>query len=203
MRYVSIDIETTGLDPDKCQIIELAAVIDDLVTPFEELPKFRYLVKEAAEPLYRGEPYALSMHAALFREIATRSAVPFDPYRSYLINEDILESEARLTGCLRNWLKEYGVTPDLFLAAGKNFAGFDARFMRRLPQADLFTWEHRVLDPGPLYMLPTDTIVPSTNTCIERAKMQGMEIHNIPGDPHTALYDALMVCALIRNHFND
>jgi DNA polymerase III epsilon subunit-like protein len=200
MRYVSIDIETTGLDPDKCQIIELAAVIDDLVTPFEELPKFRYLVKE---PTYRGEPYAFSMHAALFREIATRLEPSFDPYRSYGVNEDIMESEARLTGCLRRWLEENDITPSLFLAAGKNFAGFDARFMRRLPRADLFTWEHRVLDPGPLYMLPTDTIVPSTNTCIERAEMQGMEAHNIPGDPHTALYDALMVCALIRNHFND
>ena len=201
MKYVSIDIETTGSDPDKCQIIELVAVIDDLVTPFEELPKFRYLVKEST---YKGEPYALSMHAALFREIATR-LVPgsFDPYRSYGVTEDIFQTEVRLTGCLRKWLEANGVTPSLFLVAGKNFAGFDARFMRRLPRADLFTWEHRVLDPGPLYMLPTDTIVPSTCTCLRRAEEQGMETYNIPGDPHTALYDALLVCALIRNHFND
>jgi hypothetical protein len=198
MRYVSIDIETTGLDPDKCQIIELAAVIDDLVTPFEELPKFRYLVKE---PTYRGEPYAFSMHAPLFREIATSIDPCCREYGSDVTK--VARSENLLTTSLAEWLNSHGVTSNLFLAAGKNFAGFDARFMRRLPRADLFTWEHRVLDPGPLYMLPTDTIVPSTNTCIERAEMQGMEAHNIPGDPHTALYDALMVCALIRNHFND
>jgi DNA polymerase III epsilon subunit-like protein len=199
MRYVSIDIETTGLDPDKCQIIELAAVIDDLVTPFEELPKFRYLVKE---PTYRGEPYAFSMHAALFREIATSSmCYSVLPRESDIVS--VVASEGAVTHRLSKWLDLNDVTPNLFLAAGKNFAGFDARFMRRLPQANLFTWEHRVLDPGPLYMLPTDTIVPSTNTCIERAEMQGMEGHTIPGDPHTALYDALMVCALIRNHFND
>lgn len=200
MRYVSIDLETTGLDPDKCQVIELAAVIDDLVTPLEELPTFRYLVKE---PVYRGEPYALSMHAALFREIATRVMLAPNPYKLWSRNEDMVQTEDRLTGCLRKWLKAYGVTPALFLAAGKNFAGFDARFMRRLPGAAGFAWEHRVLDPGPLYMLPTDTIVPSTSTCLERAEAQGMETHNIPGDPHTALHDALMVCALIRNHFND
>lgn len=202
MRYVSIDLETTGLDPDKCQIIELAAVIDDLVTPFEELPKFRYLVKE---PTYKGEPYAFSMHAALFREIATSGMTPTHipfPHDEYGAVK-VVGPESTVISRLAGWLAENNVTPGLFLAAGKNFAGFDARFMRRLPQADLFTWEHRVLDPGPLYMVPTDTIVPSTSTCMDRAEAQGMETHNIPGDPHTALYDTLMVCALIRNHFND
>jgi hypothetical protein len=154
------------------------------------------------EPTYRGEPYAFSMHAALFREIATSSmCYSVLPHESDVVS--VVGSEEGVTHRLSTWLNLNNITPNLFLTAGKNFAGFDARFMRRLPQADLFTWEHRVLDPGPLYMLPTDTIVPSTNTCIERAEMQGMEAHNIPGDPHTALYDALMVCALIRNHFND
>jgi hypothetical protein len=198
MRYVSIDLETTGLDPDKCQIIELAAVIDDLVTPFEELPKFRYLVKE---PTYRGEPYAFSMHAVLFREIATTIDPSCHEYGSEVTK--VARAENLLTTTLADWLNSHEVTSNLFLAAGKNFTGFDARFMRRLPEAHKLTWEHRVLDPGPLYMLPTDTIVPSTSTCMDRAEAQGMETHNIPGDPHTALYDALMVCALIRNHFND
>ena len=197
MRYVSIDLETTGLDPDKCQIIELAAIIDDLVTPLEELPKFRYLVKE---PVYRGEPYAFSMHAALFREIVAGGDVECWNYQN---RTNLRGRENMLTSCFREWLDENHLPAHLFLAAGKNFAGFDARFMRRLPEAYKLTWEHRVLDPGALYMLPTDTIVPSTNTCIERAEMQGMETENIPGDPHTALHDALMVCALIRNHFND
>ena len=43
MHYVSIDIETTGLDPMKNQIVEIGAVIDKIgsKTPIEDLPKFR------------------------------------------------------------------------------------------------------------------------------------------------------------------
>ena len=43
MKYISIDIETTGLDKDKHQIVEIGAVIDELGsdTPIEDLPRFR------------------------------------------------------------------------------------------------------------------------------------------------------------------
>ena len=71
MKYVSIDLETTGLDPENNDIIEFGAVIDDLrdMKPVEELPRFHaYIVKDE----YKGQPYALSMHPTIFRRIATR-----------------------------------------------------------------------------------------------------------------------------------
>ena len=78
MKYVSIDLETTGLDPETCDIIEIGAVIDDLEArgeqgearlPIKDLPKFHaYVVKES----YQGEPYALSMHPKIFKRIATK-----------------------------------------------------------------------------------------------------------------------------------
>ena len=42
MKYISIDIETTGLDPENCQILSIGAVIEDTLNqlPFEELPTF-------------------------------------------------------------------------------------------------------------------------------------------------------------------
>ncbi len=36
MRYVSIDIETLGLDPTCCDIVEFGAVIDDLESDSKE-----------------------------------------------------------------------------------------------------------------------------------------------------------------------
>ena len=33
MLYCSIDIETTGLDPETCDIIQFAAVLDNLADP--------------------------------------------------------------------------------------------------------------------------------------------------------------------------
>ena len=55
MRYVSIDLETTGLDAINNDIIEFGAVLDDLadMKPLEELPRFHaYICKEE----YRGQP---------------------------------------------------------------------------------------------------------------------------------------------------
>ena len=49
MKYVSIDIETTGINPLVNDIIEFAAVIDDTnaKVPIENLPKFhRYIKKD-------------------------------------------------------------------------------------------------------------------------------------------------------------
>ena len=44
MPYVSIDIETTGLDPESCQMLEIGAVWDDWTKPIDELPSYRRLV---------------------------------------------------------------------------------------------------------------------------------------------------------------
>jgi DNA polymerase III alpha subunit (gram-positive type) len=42
MLYCSLDIETTGLNPKTCDIIQFAAVLDDLSNPqpLEKLPRF-------------------------------------------------------------------------------------------------------------------------------------------------------------------
>jgi DNA polymerase III epsilon subunit-like protein len=68
MLYVSIDLETTGLDPNACQVIEFAAVIEDTLNPlpYEELPKFSKLVLHDS---VQGELYAVNMNAAIFKEL--------------------------------------------------------------------------------------------------------------------------------------
>ena len=62
MPYVSIDIETTGLDPETCQILEIGAVLDDWTKPIDELPVYHRLVYHKE---YRGSAYALAMNANL------------------------------------------------------------------------------------------------------------------------------------------
>lgn len=47
MKYVSVDIETTGLDHDLCQIIEFTAVLADSAKPFQEVMlTFHRVLKE-------------------------------------------------------------------------------------------------------------------------------------------------------------
>ncbi len=190
MKYISIDIETSGLDPDNCQIIEFGAVIDDMETPLEKCPTFRYRVKANH---YRGEPYALAMHKEFFEEIGK-----VDGY-AYTGPNDLVGGECGLPSYFARWLQSHGVRPKDFTAAGKNFAEFDAQFIRKLPAFhnwESFKWRHAILDPGPLYVLSTDVKVPDMAECVERAG--GLDLYDIPGKPHSAVYDATVVCALLR-----
>ena len=185
--FVSIDIETTGLDEKTCQTIEIGAVIDDWLEPLANPPEFHCYVKRDR---YSGEPYALSMHPTIFRRIATAE----EGYDYFYPKEAMIE-----LGC---WMRDNGAyVPDpdhpkreaRAVVAGKNFAAFDDKFLRQLPHFDEYVkYHHRVLDPGMLYWDPiTDIKPPGTATCMERAGLAG-EV------AHTALEDAKCVAKLIQ-----
>ena len=65
-KYVSIDIETTGLDPQTCQILEIGMVVEDWQTPIEDLPCLTFLVDPG---IIVGEPYALQMNSQVLLDI--------------------------------------------------------------------------------------------------------------------------------------
>lgn len=186
-RYVSIDIETTGLDKQICQLLEVGAVIDDLDNmgdALETLPKFHcYIVRD----FYVGEPYALAMHAEIFKRISKREA----PY-SYF-------TELEFATAFHKFLFSHGLDERSIKVAGKNFASFDEHFLtpvfRNLPdyaKAKDMKFSHRVLDPAILYwQRDKDSWIPGSSVCMERAGMDG-EV------AHTALEDAQMVVELVR-----
>jgi oligoribonuclease len=179
MRYISIDIETTGLDPDTCQTLEIGAVAEDWVTPIDRLPRFRRVL------LYDriiGNPFALALNASLLKQIA---AAPKDD--SIFCKPDELGQQ------FAEWINSCGLDPLHLQPAGKNFASFDAQFMKRLPNFyEHVQFRHRTLDPAILFWRPAeDEKLPDTKTCMERA--------NIPGEvAHTAVEDALVVVKMIR-----
>jgi len=178
--YISIDIETTGLDPETCQILSIGAVIEDWETPVDKLPSFECYVDNGK---ITGSAYALSMHSKILRAIATKDTdveilkpnCIAEEFEEWLSQHDLESCEKRLT------------------VAGKNFGSFDRQFLERLPYwQDLIHIEHRCIDPGSLYYRPDiDDGLPDTKTCMERAGIAG-EV------AHTALEDALVVVKLIR-----
>ena len=190
--YVSIDIETTGLDPEKHQILEIGAVIDDWVSSVESLPTFRCYVDNGS--LIQGHPYALSMHPKILRYIATngKSREP-DQERVVIVEQE------HVAEYFLKWLQGWGIMPTKrhITAAGKNFSGLDYQFLRRLPKWEKFIpTQHRVIDPGNLYFDPRidNGELPSMQTCMTRA--------GIPGTvAHTAVEDAIVVVKLIRTWF--
>ena len=177
MPYVSIDLETTGLDPETCQILEIGAIYDN-GGMLETLPIFhRYI----AHPVYTGEPYALALNAKILRRLSG----PHD--NSVLSPGQVAES-------FYSWLRAQGWDGKTSLTpAGKNFASFDKQFLDRLPGFKrTVKLNHRVLDPTLFYWLPgTDERLPDSKTCMERAGIKGKVAH-------TAVEDAEMVIRLIR-----
>lgn len=194
MQYCSIDIETTGLNPKTCDIVQFAAVIDDLSNPLplEKLPRFQTYFNQST---FTGEPYALSMHPAIFRKIADA--------QQYKVEEDQEGNRFMQIGdlpcALYNFLTGNGIKEDpksgrvKITVAGKNVGMFDLPFLKKkIKYWDKITILHRVIDPAILYYLPGDKVLPDSKLCMERAGFAG-EV------AHTALEDALMVVKLVRH----
>lgn len=190
MKYVSLDLETTGLDSNLHQIIEIACVIDDLSCPpeIDYLRKCESYHKIVRHPNYNFSPHAMKMHMrnGLLDELLGNA---------YVDSADVAGAD-QVGGLLMNWL----IKSDLHdpfskpAVAGKNFARFDAPFLLKLHGFSIGQewWHHRSLDVGSLYAKATDTELPSTEECLKRAGLKS-------GGNHRAMDDALDVVRLVRH----
>ena len=70
MRYMSLDIETGGLDFEECDILSFCAILDDLSDPrpLEELPVLNCMFTK--NTAYKGQPGGLAMNSDLLLKIA-------------------------------------------------------------------------------------------------------------------------------------
>lgn len=168
MKYLSIDTETTGLDPETCQVLSFSAVLEDTEhpeIPVEELPFIHVIFRL---DFIIGEPYAINMNADLIRIIKegkdARLCVPdafFEQFEDFLYENGFKEGEK---------LK----------VAGKNFGTFDKKFIEGIPNYEDFDFKfhHRVLDVGPLFVdFKNDEWVPDLNACMKRAGVEGTVQH--------------------------
>jgi hypothetical protein len=189
----STDIETTGLDPETCQVLELGVVLwetTDFVTPVAELPAFHCYV---VHPSYRGDAYALAMNRAILWRIAER-----EPGSRYL---DAIDVGSALADFIYEFapraLKEtrQGDSYAELWPAGFNFDGFDRQFLRRLPEFSRdVRFTHRSLAPATLFFDPmVDAKIPGSDEVFRRA---GVDLDE--GVRHTALGDARAVVEVLR-----
>ena len=196
MKYVSIDIETTGLDPDKHQMIEFGAVLEDTENqlPIDELPKLRVLIVHED---YTSGPYCIKLHSKLFEELGNYTKVAL-PRRIDCSTWVTRSNEHGLAYIFNKWLDENGMKVKFgdkarkTIVAGKNFNGFDALFLKSYMNYRV-QFHHRVIDPAALFTRLSDAEPPNLNECAKRA---GVEFKGT--GYHSAVSDATMVVELLR-----
>jgi len=181
MKYVSIDIETTGLDPEQDQILQFAAIIDDTEHPeveLDDLPQFQRII---LHDRVSGSPQALAMNTWLLEEIAAGLKPNGNRKETCRIKS--------LANQFFEFLKANGAGNILhsrihFVAAGKNFGGFDRLFLDQVPNWNRYIQTHRrVLDPTSLFFNPTsDEVPPCLKQCLERSGYHAEVTHEATED---------------------
>ena len=221
MKFISIDIETTGLDPETCQILSIGAVIEDTLNqlPFEDLPTFHGVIKREN---VSGSLVALNMNRDLMETIVQYSTARDQDEKNDIVNLTGMQfyHEDEIVEALYQFCYRHGLVPvdpnfinkqmkvvdgisypilgshmvkTYLNCAGKNFAGFDKKFLEKLPRwKQVFSIRSRVLDPGILFVdWINDESIPSLDECKKRAGIDGVVTHN-------AVEDAMDVVMLLR-----
>jgi oligoribonuclease (3'-5' exoribonuclease) len=173
--YVSIDIETTGLDPETCQVLEIGAVLNDPDKTLLECPTFRACVKHE---VIKGTPRALQMNVRLIEEIANGGG----------------EWASNACGRFQKWLLQHLTPGDKSLhALGKNVGTFDLVFLNKIDTWPKWLFHYRSCDVGSMFATP--------HGMLSQSALEGELAENlkIPGNPHEALYDARVSLALARD----
>lgn len=182
MRYVSIDIETTGLNPELDQILSFAAVVEDTesLPPVEELPKFTARIKHRR---ITGTAYALHLNAELIKSISESS--------TDCVASDVYDSAEEVVRNFKKFITPYLNHKGKIITAGKNAAGFDIPFLTKFSPQLIEVFDHRVLDPGSLFFDPRNDTILGLGRLKETLGLD-------PHVAHTAYEDALDVIRVLR-----
>lgn len=225
MKYVSIDIETTGLDPENCQVLSIGAVIEDTndIKPLDELPRFHGVIKRRA---ISGDTYAINLNRDLIQTMLNYTESRVEEERTWIEQTTGMRfyDEQEIVQEFYYWLAQNGFVdfnepasggyvtmrdgqavpaitnktkPINITTAGKNFGTFDLKFLEKLPRwKQLVRVRQRILDPSILYTnWKEDDSLPGLGLCKRRA--------NLPEEvAHDAIEDALDVILLLRREYN-
>jgi hypothetical protein len=209
MVYCSIDIETSGLNPEQNQILSIAAIVEDTVLKlnYVDLAKFNVILLQHE---INGSPRALTMNEGVIKLIGTyldgddRARKECEMYSGYqfLKPDDVAKEfykflwENYFTNDEHNCPFTSNTKSLLINVAGKNFGTFDKLFLEKLSWwKKLIQPKQRIIDPAVLFCnWEDDEDLPSLTICKERAEIEGEVSHN-------ALHDAWDVIQVLRKFY--
>lgn len=185
MKFVSIDIETTGLYPEIDQILEIGMIVEDTDKnlPYDQLPRYHCYINHER---LTGNVFALNMNRDIIKNISEKNREKYNILDEANVADDMFRFlYEHFEPSKREYIK---ITP-----AGKNFNAFDKLFLERLPNMRAYIrFANRVIDPAILCVDWTkDKELPTLGECKERCGL---------GDTvaHTAVEDAMDVINILR-----
>lgn len=206
MKYAALDTETTGLDHDGDQVLQIAIVIEDTKTATEyavqDLPTFEALIWHER---LSGDPVALHMNREIIEVLAGvqwgEGSAKGYPQSVHFRGRNMSVYSSLDLACndaIRFLRREYDVGEaqrlSSVVAAGKNVAMFDMPFLAKANGGQFKrVFGYRVLDVG-------NVALGGNPARWEEAKPPGMR-DLLDEDPsHDALGDARDVVTLLRRH---
>ena len=181
MKYISIDVETTGLEKDRYQILSIGAILEDTEKKlgFEEIPKFHAAILHNE---ITGSPYALNMNSKIIEAISQYQSAQDQDEKNDLVHMTGMQfyQEDQVVEGFYRWLYDNGmvefdermmnaqmvrldngksypmltskIKPVTINVAGKNFASFDKHFLERLPRwQQVIRIRQRIIDPSVIF----------------------------------------------------
>jgi len=200
MVYISIDLETTGLNPETCQILEFGAVLEDTnnIKPLDELPTYHAYIKHPGGNI-SGNIYALDLNKEIISNLKNEKDLK-DKY-NFIKVEDLADdflAWCKIQGLeIKESTHKGGTNFSCTInVAGKNFSGFDRKFLENVPDfTKKIRMRQRVIDPAILFIdWENDTSAPHLELCKQRANISGVVTH-------LAVDDAMDVIKLLRTQY--
>ena len=226
MKFISIDTETTGLNPETCQLLSIGAIVEDTEKklPFEEIPKFHCAILRGERDILQGELYALNMNKDLIEKITYYSTAKDQDEKNDLVQMTGMQflREEEVAKAFFHFLIDSGaITPDFdymqmvevvngktypalttkmkpfhLNVAGKNFHSGDQTYIERLPR-----WK-QIFRIRSLHIDPTILFVDWKNDEHMPSLSKCKERAKIDGIvTHDALEDAWDVVQLLRTQY--
>mgnify|MGYP000991746196 CR=1 FL=1 len=209
MKYVSIDIETSGLDYENNKVLSIGAIVEDtkLKLPFSDIPKFNAIVLQRQ---ITGSPRAIIMNKEIIEMMGaylegddeTKRILRNKPGYQFFEEDEVIKELYKflLVHHENKSPNDCPITSNskylLINVAGKNFGTFDQMFLKQLPWwQKLIRVKQRIIDPAVLCCKwDEDGELPNLRTCKERLQIEGIVTH-------TALDDAWDVITVLRKFY--
>lgn len=189
MKYLSLDIETTGVKvKHPGRIIQLSGVVEDCsnLLPLAELPHFTCFIDHEE---IAGESYALWMNGWILKEIAESFKNKFrKPDEQYKTMYPVYFEGGWVEPFMQFLTNHFGPKERVTMA-GKNAGVFDLQF---LPKSVQGRFRSRILDPGSAYADFSKDSLPGLDQICAQLGIKEVT--------HDAKEDALLIVEVMRRH---